>query len=403
MPKAVKRLFLWVAPFTFLVLFYFYPLTNILGLSLTRDSTGLFSPFSEAINSSSVLRVLWFTIWQAGLSTLLTFLIGLPGAFLLARYQFHGKALLRAFTGVAFVMPTLVVAAGFNALLGPKGWINTALMNLFSLDYPPVEFVNTLGAILVAHVFYNITIVLRLVGDFWTRLDPRLEQAARILGANRLEVYRNITLPLLRPAILAAALLIFIFTFTSFGVILVLGGPHYATLEVEIYYQTVSLFNLPLAAVLSVLQLICTLALTVIYTSLMRRLSRPLKQRSQSITQSKLNSWKSRGFAVIVFGTILILTTAPLIALGTRSLITFQNDHILRGDSTPGLTLEFYRQLTINPQRSLFYAPPSTAIAISLGYAVVTVTMALLIGLPAASDIHPLQSFFEQLFNFAVS
>ena len=80
------------------------------------------------------------------------------------------------------------------------------------------------------------------------------------------------------PALAAAALLVFIFSFTSFGVILLLGGPRFATLEVEIYYQTISLFNLPLAAVLAVLQLACTLVLTIAYTRLSARLSRPLDE-----------------------------------------------------------------------------------------------------------------------------
>ena len=236
MPKTIKSLLLWSIPLFFLAVFYFYPLANILEVSLGRAEGGWLAPMADATKSTSVRRVLWFTIWQATVSMLLTLLLGLPGAYLLARYQFRGKTLVRALTGVAFVMPTLVVAAGFNALLGSKGLLNSALMVFLKLDHPPIEFIHTLGAILAAHVFYNISIVLRLVGDFWVRLDPRLEQAARTLGANHWHTFRYITFPLLIPAIAAAALLIFIFDFTSFGVILVLGGPRYATLEVEIFY-----------------------------------------------------------------------------------------------------------------------------------------------------------------------
>jgi thiamine transport system permease protein len=241
-----------------------------------------------------------------------------------------------------------------------------------------------LGAILVAHVFYNVSIVLRLVGDFWTRLDPRLEQAARNLGANRWQTFRQITLPLLAPAITAAALLIFIFDFTSFGVILILGGPQYATLEVEIYYQTISLFNLPLAAVLSILQLACTLVLTLVYTRLSTKISRPLTQRSQAVTQKRLTNWRSRIFAGLVIGFLLILTTAPLLALAARSVTSLQAERTREGVLAPGLTLDFYRTLSANEQQSLFYAPPSTAIAISMGYATATVILALIMGLPAA-------------------
>ena len=336
MPKNIKVLLLWFAPLTFLAVFYFYPLASILETSFARSGTGILAPFSDAIKSASVQQVLWFTIWQAGLSTLLTLLVGLPGAYLLARYQFKGKYLLRALTGVAFVMPTLVVAASFNALLGPKGWVNTGLMAFFNLDHPPIEFINTLTAILVAHVFYNISIVLRLVGDFWTRLDPRLEQAARTLGANRWQTFQQVTFPLLAPAVTAAALLIFIFNFTSFGVILILGGPRFATLEVEIYYQTISLFNLPLAAVLSMVQLACTLALTIIYTRLTARLARPLDQRSQALTQKHLTNWRTRIFAGLIVGFLLLLTTTPLMALAARSVTSLQAERTREGVLIPG-------------------------------------------------------------------
>ena len=273
MQTKLKTILLWILPVTFLCLFYFYPLESILRLSFSRSDTGFLNPFFEAVQSSSIMGVLGFTIWQAGLSTLLTLLLGLPGAFLLARFNFPGKSLLKAITGVPFVMPTLVVAAGFNALLGNKGWVNIALMSGLSLSKPPIQFTNSLTAILVAHIFYNTTIVLRMVGDFWSHLDPKLNQAAQCLGANRWQEITKITIPLLLPIIAAASLLVFIFDFTSFGVILILGGPRFSTLEVEIYYQTISLFNLPLAAVLSVLQLGCTLALTVIYTRISTRKS----------------------------------------------------------------------------------------------------------------------------------
>ncbi len=375
---------LWSIPLVFLALFYFFPLGRILQLSFERGESGLVSPFIEALSSESVRQILWFTFWQAALSTLLTLAIGLPGAFLLARYDFRGKTLLKALTAVPFVMPTVVVAAAFYALLGPNGWLNLALMRIFGLSAAPIQLTNTIYAILLAHIFYNTTIILRMVGDFWSHLDPRLNQAGRILGANRLQSFSKITLPLIGPAITAAALLVFIFDFTSFGVILILGGPRFATLEVEIFYQTTGLFNLPLAAVLSLLQLACTLAMTIIYTRLSSRLSRPLNLRSRRFTQKKLTTWKSRIFAGIIIVLLFSILIAPLIALGMRSFMRLEPERGQRVVEDPGFTLDFYRQLSINRQNSLFYVPPTTAIGISLAYAGLTVILALLIGLPAA-------------------
>ena len=380
----LRTLLLWLAPLTFLALFYFYPLGSILQVSFARGEAGPVTQFVTALTSPAIRGVLWFTIWQAAVSTLLTLLLGLPSAYLMARYDFPGKSLMMALTGIPFVLPTLVVAAAFHALLGPRGWGNLLLMELFNLPLPPIRFTNTLTAILVAHVFYNTTIVLRMVGDFWSHLDPRLGQAAQVLGASRWQTLRSVTLPLLMPALAAASLLIFIFNFTSFGVVLVLGGPRYATLEVEIYYQTISLFNLPLAAALSVIQLAFTLAMTVAYSRLTARLSRPITLRPRRFTQRRLRSWRSRLFAAALITLLLGLLTTPLLALAARSVARFETVRGQQGQTFAGLTLDYYRELGINRRETLFFVPPGTSVAISLGYATATVALALALGLPAS-------------------
>ncbi|MFN2111958.1 MAG: ABC transporter permease [Anaerolineales bacterium] len=369
-------LLLWLIPVLFMGIFYFFPLGRITQLSFARAENGVWSGFQEVLKSPGVQAVIGFTFKQAAISTLLTLLVGLPGAYLFGRYRFRGKKLLRALTGVPFVMPTLVVAAGFYALLGPTGWINNLLVDLLNLDAPPISFVNTFGAILTAHVFYNTTIVLRVVGDYWSRLDPRLESAARVLGANRWAALWEITLPLLLPAIAAAALLVFIFDFTSFGVVLILGGPTFATLEVEIYYQTISLFNLPTAATLSLLQVGFTLILTVVYTRLTSQIQKPVELSSRGRTQQPLISRRSRLLAGLLIAGLLVFTLSPLAALAGKSLT----------GSEPGapLTLAYYRSLASRPRESLFYLPPGAALGVSLGYGILTVLLALTLGLPAA-------------------
>jgi thiamine transport system permease protein len=179
-------------------------------------------------------------------------------------------------------------------------------------------------------------------------------------------------------------LLVFIFDFTSFGVILILGGPRFATLEVEIYYQTVSLFNLPLAAVLSILQLACTLGLSIVYTRLSRRLTLPLTLKSRSVTQHHLTTWRSRLMAGVIIITLITLLILPLAALAFRSVIQLEPNRDQHTVTSPRFTLDFYRELAINRRESSFYSPPSTAIGISLGYALATTFLALTLGFPAA-------------------
>src|SRR5574337_1450490 len=90
------------------------------------------------------------------------------------------------------------------------------------------------AAILIAHTFFNVAVVVRVVGTFWASLDPRIAEAAATLGASPWRRAREITLPLLAPALAAAAAIVFLFSFTSFGIVLILGGVRYSTLETAI-------------------------------------------------------------------------------------------------------------------------------------------------------------------------
>jgi ABC-type Fe3+ transport system permease subunit len=128
-----NRTFLWLPPLFFLGLFFFYPFIRIIALIFNLNTL-------TSENLSLSYHVLSFTLYQAFLSTFLTILLGLPAAYLFARFEFRGKSLLRALTAVPFMLPTVVVAAGFNALLGPHGWIQTlsSFSNFFLPDrYSP--------------------------------------------------------------------------------------------------------------------------------------------------------------------------------------------------------------------------------------------------------------------------
>lgn len=364
----------YALPVAFLVVFFFYPLVEIFQLSFAPEGVLSLAPLESLVSSTYYLRTLWFTLWQATVSMLLTVVMALPGAYVVARYDFPGKAVIQALTTIPFVLPTVVVATAFTALLGPRGWVNTALIRLLGPAEPPVDLQFTIWIILLAHVFYNYTIVLRMVGGFWANLAPRVEEAAAVLGASRWRVFREVTLPLLRPAIIAASLLVFIFDFTSFGVILILGGPRYATLEVEIYRQAVNLFNLPVAAALSLAQIVFTLTLMWAYTRLQARAAVPLDLRARRQVQQPPATRRDK---LIVGGTVALmlgLLTTPLLALAARSVALGRD----------GPTLQFYRELFINRRGSIMFVPPVEAVRNSLGFAGGTTLLALALGLIAA-------------------
>jgi thiamine transport system permease protein len=385
---------LWILPLLFLAAFFFYPLLAIFRLVFATVG------FSwQQIDWLEIWRPFSFTLWQAGLSTVLTLGVGIPSAYLFARFRFPGKRLLQVLTTLPFILPTVVVAAGFNAMLGPNGWINLGLVRLFHLQAPPIQFLNTLGAILLAHIFYNTTIIIRMVGGAWANLDTRLEQAARVLGASRWQTLREVTLPLLRPAILAASLLVFIFDFTSFGVVLLLGGPRFATLEVEIYSQAMHFLNLPMAGLLSLIQLLCTLVLTILYARLGSQIV-PLAPRPQA---EALRAPR-RGLERTLIGTwvivLALLLVSPLASLALRSVTRLDANRAQTGPVVPAITLAYYQELFINRRDALFYVPPIAAARNSLVYAGSTVVISLSLGFLAAYALRrksPLNRWLDPL------
>lgn len=357
------RVALVALPLGFLAIFYLYPVASILLTGLVTDGALDLSPFGDVLKSGSLRGVVWFTLWQAVVSTLLTIVAAMPVAYVFARYRFPGKRLLSALLTVPFVMPTVVVATAFLALLGTSSPLG-------------INLKRSIWIILAAHVFYNVAVVVRTVGGLWSHLDPRMEEAARSLGATRWQAFRTVTLPLLRPAVAAAAAIVFLFTFTSFGVILILGGLNFATLEVEIYRQTVVMLDLPLAAALAIFQLVGVSIILWLYTRYQRHREVELSllpAESVARTPATPRQW------LVVAGTaayIGIVALLPLAMLVARSFNTGS-----------GGGLAFYRALTDSGTGSTAFVSPMEAIGNSLWIAGLATVIALAVGMSAAAVI----------------
>jgi thiamine transport system permease protein len=369
----VFRIAISALPALFFALFYFYPLGSVLQLGLVAEGRLDVAALGQLFTSGYLLRVLWFTIWQAVMSTLLTLLLSFPGAYVLARFRFRGKTLVRALATLPFVLPTVVVATAFLALIGPAGIVNTALRALLALDAAPIRLDQTVWLILAAHIFFNYSVALRLLSAYWQNLPPSPTQAAQMLSASPLRAFMEITLPLLRPAITAAAALVFIYCFTSFGVIVILGGPRFATLEVEIYRQALNLFNLPLAAALSLWQILFTFILMWVYTRTQRHFARPTQSGPRRAVERAARTPREKWLVYGNVAAIVVLIGAPLLALVVRSV---------RGQGGP--TLAFYRALFTNTQDSVFFAPPGEAIFNSVVIALAATLLSVVLGLIVA-------------------
>lgn len=354
----------------FFSIFFIYPLIEIARVSFVPSilSQGE-SPFT-ILRNPVYLRVLGFTFWQATLSTILTLAAGLPLAFAFARFRFGGHSFWRAIATIPFVLPTVVVAAAFNALLGSRGALNEFLQRAFNLDSPPIQILGTFSAILLAHIFYNVNVVIRIVGATLSTRDLQLEEAAATDGANRWEIFSHITLPLILPSIGAAAILIFLFCFASFGVALLLGGVQFVTLEVEIYKQTAQLLRLDIATSLALLQLAVTLVLSVMGQRLQENAT-PQEQNDVDVRQPA-KSLRSRLFIASALTFVAVFIVLPLAALVLRSL------------DFDGEWFRFYLLLDQNTRGSFFFVAPFIAIRNSIFFALLTMLVSMTMGVSLA-------------------
>ncbi|ONK10895.1 iron ABC transporter permease [Streptomyces sp. MP131-18] len=363
---ALRRAALLAVPVAFFALFFAYPVAAITGRGLKEDGEWRPGTAFEVLTDPGVGQVLWFTLWQAAASTALTLALALPGAYVFARLDFPGKRVLHAVVTVPFVLPTVVTGAAFLGLTGRGGLLD---------DLWGVRLDTGVWAILLAHVFFNYAVVVRTVGGLWAQLDPRQEEAARVLGAGRFAAFRRVTLPALGPSVAAAGLMVYLFTFTSFGVIQILGGPRYATLEVEIYRQTAQLLDLPTAAVLTLLQLATVGVLLGVHAWIVRR-----RESSLALVDAAHTARPPRGAGerALLGGTLAVIALLILLPLGVL---------VERSLSGPdGYGFAHYRALG-SRSGGTFAVAPWEAVGNSLSYAAVATLIALAVGGLAAAAL----------------
>jgi len=210
-----------------------------------------------------MLQIGGATFGQALLSTLVAIICALPIAWAMVRRP--GLLATSAWLAVSvpFVIPTPVAATMLTTICAPHTWCAT----LFGLEVP-----QGLAVVVMAHVWYNSGVLVRLIVDAWQGITGRYEAAALTLGASPWRRFITIVLPLIWPALLAGMLLVFLYCFGSFGVVLRLGGNRVPSLEVEIWRQTSQFLRLDIAATLAVWQLLMSIVLVWAADRLQRRI-----------------------------------------------------------------------------------------------------------------------------------
>ncbi|TKX40516.1 iron ABC transporter permease [Halorubrum sp. CGM4_25_10-8A] len=351
--------------------FYFGELARLLsGESPVAVARALLSPDRR-------LGIVGFTAYQAVLSTVASVALGLPAAYLLARFEFPGRRTLRSLTIVPFVLPSIMVAVGFVATFGENGTLNAALT---TLGLPRVELMFTLEAVVIAHAFYNAPLVARVTTAAWESVDASAVETARSLGAGPVRAFVDVVAPQVYPAVLTGAALTFVFTFGTFPIVLALGGFELVTVEVLVY-RLVRDLSYAEAAVLAIIELAVSLGVLLAYLRYEARQStgargaRPLPRRPLSPPAATLRELLPRA-GLAAYGVVAgVVFLAPIASMVLAS--------VTGGDGA--LTLDHYRFLVERQQTgAAFQVRPWPAIRNSLAFATGATMLALPMGVVVA-------------------
>jgi putative spermidine/putrescine transport system permease protein len=238
------------------------------------DATFTLRHYERMVGDIYYYEVLWQTIRLGLLTTAASLLLGYPLAFLLARIQSPAARSLLLMAVIApMVMGLVVRTYAWLGMFSNRGVINGTLMGLGLIE-EPIAFLGTEAAVVIAlcHIYVPF-MILTLTGVI-ARIDPKLEEAARGLGAGRIGAFVQVTLPLSAPGILAGSLLVFALAISAYVTPIVIGGYEVQTLPMLIFQQISATFNLGFAAALGVVLLVVALVLVLAYGRAMGRVAR---------------------------------------------------------------------------------------------------------------------------------
>ena len=297
-----------------LVLLFLIPLAFTISYAFRDNGKALVDVFSDKYT----YRLLAFTLEESVLSALISTLVAIPLAAFFSKYTFPGRKAVLTLSGLSFTIPSILVVLGFVIWYGNNGILNTLLMRILGKDYSILSILYSFKAIILAHVYLNFPIAFLLITNAWSVLPDTPEKAAYTLGKSNSETFIKVTLPRLLPAILSSFILIFLFCFSSFSIILVLGGnPSFSTFETEIYRRVHISVDREGAAALSLFSFFIT-GVILIITSPGRKESK-LSRKQKELQKAK---GKNLAAAILLMLLILLFILPPMLSIVYRAFYT---------------------------------------------------------------------------------
>ncbi len=343
-----------------------YPLLQVAGRSVIVDGALSLANYAQVFALRRNWIAVWNSVWVSLVATVLATAIGVVSAFLVQRTDIPAKTLFRVLLVAPFAIPPLFSAMGWVQLAGPVGLLSQAWQGITGEFEVPWNIYGASGVVFVLAVT-KYPFVFITVASALQRMDPSLEEAARTAGVPTWRIMRDITLPLVRPAVSSGALLAFVASIDNFGIPAVLGmRAQFYVLTTRIY-EALTIPNMPLATAMSML----LVALAIVSMIGLRRAEGGADKYAviagKAVTPAvlKLGSWRP----AVVIGlalAVLLITVLPLFALVLTSITTFWGADLVWAN----LTLEHYvSALTIPAARrgilnSLFLAAAAGVILV---------------------------------------
>lgn len=344
----------------FILAFFIYPVLLVFFQAFSK-------PFPSMLAGIFGNRNLFANAFsQAIASTLAAFLIGFPAAYAVANFDFPGKKMLKAFSLVPFVVPAILVALAFVIILGYNGILNRFLMGVFGLNEPPIKILYGFWGIILAHAFYNFPVFLRIVSSAWEKLPGRFENAAKTLGADKKQVFFKVTLPSLMPSILVSGILVFIYCFTSFSIVLTLGGVRYSNVETGIFYALTRNLDMGLASSLALQQFLVLLFGIIVSEWFAKK----------SFFQEPEFEEKKRKPTIFIY--ILVFLVGFIIAVLFLGLLVFSISQ------ENGFSFAAFEEIFFSAKKNLTGATPLFSIFNSVLFASIATIVSTLVGLSLA-------------------
>lgn len=221
------------------------------------------SNYQAAVTDSYYRDILVTTLWVSLLCTLITVVLAFGPAYWLARMQSDWKSKLTILTMFPLLVGGVVRSAGYIALLGNDGAINSSLQGL-GLISAPIQILHTPLAVVIGIVGVVLPYMVLTLASVIESIPRQTEEAAANMGAKPATVFFRVLLPLSLPGVLAGATLVFILCMNAYATPVLLGGTKFQMMAPAIYDQFTRVSNWPFGAALAIILLLVTVLMTTL-------------------------------------------------------------------------------------------------------------------------------------------